>query len=49
MTDEGFYREVVRRAPKTSSLLGAEFNFEWRLDWPDVEAVLVQDLDDAPW
>ncbi len=48
MDDEDFYREVVRRAPKTTSLLGVEFNFDWRLDWPDAESVLVQDLDDAP-
>jgi hypothetical protein len=47
MIDEDFYRDVVRRSPKMTSLLGAEFNFDWRLDWPDVEAVLVQDLDDA--
>lgn len=48
MDDEDFYREVTRRAPRTTSLLGVEFNLDWRLDWPDAESVLVQDLDDAP-
>ena len=47
MSDEDFYRDVVRHAPRMTSLLGAEFNFDWRLDWPDAEAVLVQDIDDA--
>ncbi|WP_139200151.1 contact-dependent growth inhibition system immunity protein [Curtobacterium sp. MCBA15_008] len=47
MSDEAFYRDVVRHAPRMTSLLGAEFNFDWRLDWPDVESVLVQDVDDA--
>lgn len=48
MDDEDFYREVIRRAPRTTSLLGVEFNLDWQLDWPDAESVLVQDLDDAP-
>lgn len=48
MDDEDFYREVLRRAPRTTSLLGVEFNLDWQLDWPDAESVLVQDLDDAP-
>lgn len=48
MDDEDFYREVIRRVPRTTSLLGVEFNLDWRLDWPDAESVLVQDLDDAP-
>lgn len=48
MDDEDFYREVTRRVPRTTSLLGVEFNLDWRLDWPDAESVLVQDLDDAP-
>lgn len=48
MDDEDFYREVIRRAPRTTSLLGVEFNLDWQLDWPDAELVLVQDLDDAP-
>lgn len=48
MNDEDFYREMIRRAPKTTSLLGVEFNFDWRLDWQDAESVLVQDLDEAP-
>lgn len=48
MDDEDFYREVFRRAPSTTSLLGVEFNLDWQLDWPDAESVLVQDLDDAP-
>ena len=47
MSDEDFYRDVVRHAPRMTSLLGAEFNFDWRLHWPDVESVLVQDVDDA--
>ncbi len=47
MDDEDFYREVIRRAPRTTSLLGVEFNLDWQLDWPDAESVLVQDLDDA--
>lgn len=48
MDDEDFYREVIRRAPRTTSLLGVEFNLDWQLDWPDAESVLVQVLDDAP-
>ncbi len=48
MDDEDFYREVIRRVPRTTSLLGVEFNLDWQLDWPDAESVLVQDLDDAP-
>ena len=48
MSDEDFYRDVVRHAPRMTSLLGAEFNFDWRLDWPDAEAVLTQDIDEAP-
>ncbi|OEI68361.1 hypothetical protein [Curtobacterium sp. ER1/6] len=48
MEDEDFYREVIRRAPRTTSLLGVEFNLDWQFDWPDAESVLVQDLDDAP-
>ncbi|WP_182048151.1 hypothetical protein [Curtobacterium sp. ME26] len=48
MDDEDFYREMIRRAPRTTSLLGVEFNLDWQLDWPDAESVLVQDLDDAP-
>lgn len=45
--DEDFLRWLTAKTPACSSLLGAEFNLDWDLDWPDAESVLVNDLDDA--
>lgn len=44
-----FFRGVAARAPGFKSLLAAEFNYDWELDWPDVESVLAHDLDSAPY
>jgi hypothetical protein len=42
-----YYRTVAARVPQCKSLLAAEFNYDWELDWPDVESVLVNDFDEA--
>lgn len=44
-----FFREIAARAPEFKTLLAAEFNYDWELDWPDVESVLVHDLDSASY
>ncbi|TDN46631.1 hypothetical protein EDF64_101498 [Curtobacterium flaccumfaciens] len=49
MDRHDFLREVAGRAPEFKSLLAAEFNYDWELDWPDVESVLVHDLDSASY
>ena len=49
MENNEFLREVAARAPEFKSLLAAEFNYDWELDWPDVESVLVHDLDGASY
>lgn len=41
------FKAVASRAPGFKSLLAAEFNYDWDLDWPDVESVLVNDFDEA--
>jgi len=47
MDKHEYYRSVAARAPGFRSLLAAEFNYDWDLDWPDVESVLVNDLDEV--
>lgn len=47
MNKHEYYRSVAARAPGFRSLLAAEFNYDWDLDWPDVESVLVNDLDEV--
>lgn len=47
MNKREFYKSIVPAAAGFRSLLAAEFNYDWELDWPDVESVLVHDLDDA--
>lgn len=47
MDNHEYYKAVASRAPGFKSLLAAEFNYDWDLDWPDVESVLVNDFDEA--
>lgn len=48
MDKHEYYKNVAGRAPGIKSLLAAEFNYDWDLDWPDVESVIVNDFDEAP-
>lgn len=47
MDEHEYYRAVAARVPQFRSLLAAEFNYDWELDWPDVESVLINDFDEA--
>ena len=45
MDKHEYYRSVAARAPGFRSLLAAEFNYDWDLDYADAESLYADSLD----